>query len=244
MHKPVFFWFHPKIGQSRYLAGFSSPPAELFQEPRHHARARDATAIEAASLSRPALARHSSLCARMSASSARRMAATCFRPSICASKGISSLGTASMHTTARSARSVCTLRCSIFPDLAALGRAQDPRPVEVGYREGGGHGCSASLAKEGRSQHRGSRVNRSLMPARRLRAGPSFAVIIFGVVVSDAAAPQVRRRSRTRSPAGSSVTCTAATCSCARQPVGALDHVDGRNADNSGGIGRHSRQNA
>jgi hypothetical protein len=44
----------------------------------------------------------------------------------------------------------------VFPDLAALGRAQDPRPVEVGYREGGGHGCSASLAKEGRLQHRGS----------------------------------------------------------------------------------------
>jgi hypothetical protein len=57
----------------------------------------------------------------------------------------------------------------IFPDLAALGRAQDPRPVEVGYREGGGHGCSASLAKEGRSHNRCPRVNRSLMPARRLK---------------------------------------------------------------------------
>jgi hypothetical protein len=150
--------------------------------------------------------------------------------------------------TRRPDRSARCARCVlVFPDLAALGRAQDPRPVEVGYREGGGHGCSASLAKEGRLQHRGSRVNRSLMPRAQVAGGVllllwSFSASLFRMQPH----PQVRRRSRTRSPAASSVTCTAATCSaaCARQPVGALDHVDGRNADNSGGIGRHSRQNA
>jgi hypothetical protein len=52
---------------------------------RQNDRARDATAIDAARLLRSALARHSSLCARISASSARRRAATCFKFSICAS---------------------------------------------------------------------------------------------------------------------------------------------------------------
>jgi hypothetical protein len=52
---------------------------------RQNDRARDATAIDTARLLRSALARHSSLCARISASSARRRAATCFKFSICAS---------------------------------------------------------------------------------------------------------------------------------------------------------------
>jgi hypothetical protein len=72
-----------------------SKAAQAFCVGRHHARARDATAMETARLFRWALARHSSRCARVSLSSARRRATTSFRAPICASRPAGSFSAAS-----------------------------------------------------------------------------------------------------------------------------------------------------
>jgi hypothetical protein len=73
----------------------ASKAAQAFCVGRHHARARDATAMETARLFRWALARHSSRCARVSLSSARRRATTSFRAPICASRPAGSFSAAS-----------------------------------------------------------------------------------------------------------------------------------------------------
>ena len=90
VHRSSPFIVHLKVAQrepGRLFQCHQRRPivAGETQVRRQNDRARDATAIDAARLLRSALARHSSLCARISASSARRRAATCFKFSICAS---------------------------------------------------------------------------------------------------------------------------------------------------------------